>query len=53
MTDQQGAELSHPRVGAFDDSAPFVAMQFPSNFFCIKSAQQRLLGAEPTGFREG
>ena len=32
MTDQRATELSHPRVGAFDDSAPFVATQLPSNF---------------------
>ncbi len=45
MTDQQATELSHPRVGAFDDSAPFVATRFPSNFFYIQSAQERLPGA--------
>ena len=41
-TNQQATELSHPRVGAFDDSAPFVATQFLPNYFCIQSAQQRL-----------
>ena len=40
MTDQQAAEPSHPRVGPFDNSAPFVTTQFPSNFFCIQNAQQ-------------
>jgi hypothetical protein len=40
MTDQQATELSHPRVGSFDDSAPFVATQLPSNFFCFQRAQQ-------------
>ena len=32
MTDQQSAELSQPRVGAFDDPPPFVASQFPAVF---------------------
>ena len=27
MTDQQATELSQPRVGAFDDLAPFVVTQ--------------------------
>ena len=30
MANQQSAELSEPRVGAFDDPSPFVSSEFPS-----------------------